>query len=157
MFKKESDLFGRSKSKIQNKDIKKLRVDIIKSCHLSEDEINDFFNKKESVTQVKLANRSIIYEVNDIPMFYDKEGRGDFYPTIFLLWKCPTALRNVIIHSPVSEFILNGADLMLPGIAYLKSKLIFIFIHSSSYLFLFNSFFVFCVINIHRFGRYEER
>lgn len=123
MFKKESDLLGRSKSKIQNKDIKKLRVDIIKSsCHISEDELNEFFNKKESVTQVKLVNRSILYEVNDIPMFYDKDDRNNFYPTIFLLWRFPSALRNIIIHSPVSEFILNGADLMLPGVAYLQSK-----------------------------------
>lgn len=121
MFKKEADLLGRSKSKIQNKDVKKLRTDIAKSCRLSEEELNEFFNKKESVTQAKLANRTIIYEVNDIPMFYDKEGRGNFYPTIFLLWRFPNAVRNVIVHSPVSEFILNGADLMLPGVAYLKS------------------------------------
>ena len=127
MFKKESDLFGRSKSKIQNKDIKKLRQDIIKSsCHITEEDLNEFFNKKEAVTQVKLANRSIIYEVNDIPMFYDKEGRNNFYPTIFLLWRFPNTLRNIIIHSPVSEFILNGADLMLPGVAYLKSKSLYV-------------------------------
>jgi translation initiation factor 2D len=38
------------------------------------------------------------------------------YPTVFALWKIPVMLPQVVIHSPVSTFVLRGADLMAPGI-----------------------------------------
>lgn len=98
-------------------------IEVLKQFQsLTENEINEFFNKKASVTVIKLASRSLIYTVNDIPLLFDKEGRNDLYPTVFFLWRFPHALRNIIIHSPVSDFILNGADLMLPGLASIKSK-----------------------------------
>jgi translation initiation factor 2D len=135
MFKKEKDLVQRSTTLLKNKEIKNLSCEILKQCtSLTETDTSEFFNKKVTVSVMKLASRTLIYSVNDIPMFYDKEGRNDLYPTIFFLWRFPHTLRNIIIHSPVSDFILNGADLMLPGLATIKSnELIIILFYEYSY------------------------
>ena len=94
MFKKENQLEERSRSKIQSKDIKKLRIDILKQFqNISEEELNEIINKKVDVVLWKLANRTNIYLVNDIPMLIDKEGRNILYPTVYWLWKFPFSLR----------------------------------------------------------------
>ena len=123
MLKKDKDLAQRSTTLLKNKEIKQLSSEILKQCtSLTETEISEFFNKKVTISVMKLATRTLIYSVNDIPMFYDKEGRNVLYPSIFFLWRFPHTLRNVIIHSPVSDFVMNGADLMLPGVATIKSN-----------------------------------
>ena len=123
MFKKDKDLAQRSTTLLKNKEVKNLCSEILKQCStLTESEISEFFNKKVTISVMKLATRTLIYSVNEIPMFYDKEGRNDLYPSIFFLWRFPHTIRNIIIHSPVSDFILNGADLMLPGVATIDSK-----------------------------------
>eukprot|EP00922_Rhytidocystis_sp_ex-Travisia-forbesii_P022786 GHVS01033383.1.p1 GENE.GHVS01033383.1~~GHVS01033383.1.p1 ORF type:complete len:713 (+),score=151.89 GHVS01033383.1:130-2268(+) len=37
-------------------------------------------------------------------------------PTVYALWKCPSALACIVTHAPVSAFVMNGADLFLPGL-----------------------------------------
>ena len=38
------------------------------------------------------------------------------YPTLSFLWHFPNILKTFVIYSPVSEYVLKGADLMLPGL-----------------------------------------
>ncbi|OMJ72847.1 hypothetical protein SteCoe_28616 [Stentor coeruleus] len=40
------------------------------------------------------------------------------FPTIYTLWKYPDLLPTIYIWSAVSSYIINGADLMWPGVAY---------------------------------------
>jgi translation initiation factor 2D len=118
MFKKDRDLSERSNSLLKNKEIRDLKANIVKQFIDVDDAIlNELFHKKSSVSQTKLASRTIIYSVDNIPLIFDKEGRSNLYPTIFFLWKFPRALKTFIVHPPVSQFILNGAALMLPGLA----------------------------------------
>lgn len=35
---------------------------------------------------------------------------------VYALWLVPEMLPTFVIHSPVSSFILKGADLMMPGV-----------------------------------------
>jgi translation initiation factor 2D len=121
MFKKNSDLNERTVCLLSNKDVKKLRTGLSKHLNLNEDEVKEIFDKKSNVTQIKLVSRTLVYLLNNTPVLFDKEGRNNIYPTLYLLWKYPHALRNVVIHGPVSPFIMNGADLMLPGLAVTKS------------------------------------
>jgi predicted ribosome-associated RNA-binding protein Tma20 len=58
----------------------------------------------------------------DIPLFFDVDGRNILYPTIFTLWKFPSLLPHVKIPSPVSSFLLRGADLMAPGVINLPGE-----------------------------------
>eukprot|EP00928_Gymnodinium_smaydae_P038878 TRINITY_DN26701_c0_g2_i1.p1 TRINITY_DN26701_c0_g2~~TRINITY_DN26701_c0_g2_i1.p1 ORF type:complete len:580 (-),score=135.25 TRINITY_DN26701_c0_g2_i1:194-1933(-) len=66
---------------------------------------------------VKLDNRCLLYSAGDsAPCFFDAEGRGELYPTLHTLWQHPYMMMELTIHPPVSKFVLNGADLMLPGV-----------------------------------------
>jgi translation initiation factor 2D len=35
---------------------------------------------------------------------------------VYTLWQVPMLLPSLTIHAPVSQFVLNGADVMLPGV-----------------------------------------
>ena len=127
MFKKDKDIDQRSSNVIKNKDFKKLKSDLLKQFSLSvlpssscrgitEESLAILFPPKCSITLTKFTSRTLVYSVDSVPLFFDVNGRCDFYPTIFALWKVPTLLPQVVIHSPVSTFVLRGADLMAPGL-----------------------------------------
>jgi translation initiation factor 2D len=44
-----------------------------------------------------------------------KAGGARLCPTLAALWLCPSLLPTVVVPPPVSEFLVGGADLMLPG------------------------------------------
>ena len=124
MFKKDKDLEQRTSNIIKNKDFKKLKLDILKQFPfdettgrgVTEDNLTNIFPSKCSITCTKLTSRTLLYSIDLIPYFIDLNGRCDLYPTVFALWKIPVMLPQVVIHSPVSTFVLRGADLMAPGI-----------------------------------------
>ena len=58
----------------------------------------------------------------EVPLIFDYEGRNVLYPTLFLLWKYPEVLPVIRIPSPVSTFLLRGADLMAPGVLNLPGE-----------------------------------
>jgi translation initiation factor 2D len=88
---------------------------------LKEEEVDVILNKNQ-FTRIVLASKTIIYAVGDIPYFYDVAGRNNIYPTLFTLWRFPHALRCFVIHAPVSEYVMKGADLMLPGLCTIAGK-----------------------------------
>ena len=51
-----------------------------------------------------------------VPAFVDRTGKGEVFPTLFVLWRVPESVRAVEIGSQVSPFLMNGADLMWPGV-----------------------------------------
>ena len=117
MFKKDRDLAERSRSLLKNKETKKLKeVFLTKFPRLKEAELDALIGK-EQFTRIYLATKTIVYSVGDVPYFIDVEGRNNIVPTVQLLWRLPHILRTFVIHAPVSEFVMNGADLMLPGLA----------------------------------------
>ena len=117
MFKKDRDLAERSRSLLKNKETKKLKeVFLTKFPRLTESELDTLVGK-EQFTRIYLATKTIIYSVGDVPLFIDVEGRNNIIPTVQCLWRLPRLLRTFVIHAPVSEFVMNGADLMLPGLA----------------------------------------
>jgi translation initiation factor 2D len=53
-----------------------------------------------------------------VAMIVDTSGKGDLFPTVHALWLLPGLLPQVFIkHAAVSQYIIGGADLMLPGVA----------------------------------------
>ncbi|CAG9310914.1 unnamed protein product [Blepharisma stoltei] len=80
--------------------------------------IND---KKVELKVAKIAgSKGKIYfrHQNDewVPILVDSNGKLDIFPTVFLLWDNPLLLPVIETWSGVSEAIINGADLMWPGI-----------------------------------------
>ena len=118
MFKKDRDLAERSRSLLKNKETRKLRDDILAKLPRLTPEQMDAILGKEQFLRIYLASKTIVYAVNDVPYFVDVEGRGPtIVPTVQCTWRVPTVLRCFVIHPPVSSYVLNGADLMLPGLA----------------------------------------
>jgi translation initiation factor 2D len=122
MFKKERDLAERSKTLLKNKEVRNLKADIVKKFqNVSEEELNAVIPNKADITVTKLANKTLLYSIGGVTLLFDIEGRGNLCPALPFLWRFPNALPTYVIHSPVSEFVLRGADLMIPGIC--KSKI----------------------------------
>lgn len=120
MFKKEKDLTERSHVVLKKNEIKALKAQIeaqfLQIDGDSTDMWSNLFSSKSTMFITKLASRTVVYSNPEAPLVFDREGRSQLLPTIMLLWRFPSLLLNIIIHPPVSAFLLNGADLMAPGI-----------------------------------------
>ncbi|KAH9126894.1 hypothetical protein AeMF1_002668 [Aphanomyces euteiches] len=110
-------------SRLKGKDVKKFRVDLLKSCSIDAN-ANVAWNilAKAEIVKIKLAapSRTVLYtDVTTNVLAFDVQGKGDVIPTVYLLWNEP-ALRELlpplVVHSPVSHYLLRGADPMLPGV-----------------------------------------
>ena len=98
---------------------------------------------------VKLATRALVYlhVPSKTPLFFDSDGRNKLFPTVYALWRvrrilaaggevttaaavegsarsaaCCGACPTLVVHPPVSKFVLNGADVMLPGARVLLAQ-----------------------------------
>lgn len=133
MFKKEP-VQERSKSLLKNKDIRTFRQALISAFpRLSggSDATKDAnpladapFLDKSQVSSSKLGSHGVLYSSPEGPIAFEPRD-GDIpgiVPSLYFLSLYPHALRRIEIHSPVSEYILNGADLMLPGVVSYECK-----------------------------------
>ena len=50
-----------------------------------------------------------------VPLFYQFRD-GPFYPTLRLLHKYPFMMKRVQVDHGAIKFVLNGADIMCPGL-----------------------------------------
>ena len=77
-----------------------------------------FPEEKCEVYQWKVESRLHVYAVNGEPLFVDTTGKLSQtpLPTIFTLWRSPELLPAFTVIPDVSRFVLNGADLMWPGV-----------------------------------------
>ena len=118
MFKKDKDLSERSRNLLKNKEVRTLKTTLLqKHPRLAEEQLSSLINNKTDVTSIKLASRTILYSIDNIVYFFDWEGRNILFPTLHCLWLFPDMLPTLTTYGPVSKFILNGADFMIPGIA----------------------------------------
>ena len=71
---------------------------------LSEEDLKELFPAKCQLVISKLSNRGQAYSLDDEPLFFDPEGRGDYLvPTIYALWRFPHILPTLYTHSQVSS------------------------------------------------------
>ena len=115
MFKKE--FTERSKGLLKNKETRNLQQLLLTQMKgLKQEELGQLFSGKAQVSQSRFGSKDVLYSTADGPIAFDIDGRNDLFPTIFFLSLFPTAIRVVEIHSMVSEYLMNGADLMMPGV-----------------------------------------
>lgn len=114
----------RSKSHIKNKEVRQLRKNILDHfSRLSSDQVSTLLVEKGNVSLAKLISKTVVYSVDNVPYFVDIQARNNLLPTIFILFQYPTMLRSFVVHSPVSEYLLNGADLMTPGVHHIEGQI----------------------------------
>ncbi|CAE7457989.1 EIF2D [Symbiodinium pilosum] len=115
MFKKGYAAQGQNL--LSKKDLKALKGQLVELFPSLDEKMLDEILPEGQAKVSKLDNRCLLYSCGDSPpAFFDAEGRGEFYPTLHTLWQFPHIMQELTIHPPVSKFVLNGADLMLPGV-----------------------------------------
>ena len=121
MFKKERDLAERSRTLLKNKEVRSFKSSLLQQLqNISEDELNAVIPNKASITLTKLATKTLLYSIENVVIAFDVGGRGSLFPALSFVWKFPLALPCFTIHSAVSEFVMKGADLMIPGLGALQ-------------------------------------
>ena len=127
MFRK--DFKSKGHTQVKSSDRKKLRQQLQETFPgvLTDDLLACIAptGKGEDFTACKLVlstgDDAIVYSTNKIPWFFVvEEPRSKterILPTVYFLWKCPDLLP-LKFHTPKPVFnkLLNGADLMLPGV-----------------------------------------
>ncbi|EDQ93099.1 uncharacterized protein MONBRDRAFT_22508 [Monosiga brevicollis MX1] len=74
---------------------------------------------KTQVELQKLQGHTSLYFVEGLPLFYTDQpknvGAPRFWPSLYLLQRCPQIVSNVVIFEGVGSKIIKGADLFTPG------------------------------------------
>ncbi|KAG8459839.1 hypothetical protein KFE25_014402 [Diacronema lutheri] len=116
-FRKE--LVVSAQAPVGKKDLKTLRKDVANAFpRLSLEQLDAVLPLTGEWNSLKLkTSGTVLYQLaGKPPAFFDLEGRGDLYPSLFTLWALPEMLDTLETHAPVSRPLLKGADLMLPGV-----------------------------------------
>ncbi len=124
MFKKEVN--ERSRALLKNKETRSFKQSLLdKFPKLQADDLSIILNSKAQVFVGKIGagTKDVLYSTADGPLVIDLNSSGDFVPTLFFLSICPNAVRCFEIFSPVSSYLLNGADLMMPGVCNMAGKI----------------------------------
>jgi translation initiation factor 2D len=123
MFRK--DFKSKGHTQVKSSDRKKLRQQLQQIYPILNDDLLSLIvplGKGEDFTSCKIllstGDDIVVYSTNKIPWFFiidDKIER--LFPTVYLLWKCPDLLPiKFHTHKHVFSKLINGADLMLPGL-----------------------------------------
>ncbi|XP_071453389.1 eukaryotic translation initiation factor 2D [Hetaerina americana] len=117
MFRKQFKI--KSHSQVKGSERKKIRSEIGEHfCQLTDEDLNNLFPNKESITTMKIVTHCgqsvVVYAVDKIPVVFEVEKV--MYPTVYMLWKFPDLLHTFTTHPEVFAKLVGGADLMLPGV-----------------------------------------
>jgi len=114
MFKKT---FKVSKhNELSKKDTKKLKQQLEKD--FDPVSIENLFANCKKVFKAQLAGtKTQIFFADEIPIFFDTDGRNNVFPTLYTLNEYPRFSKALHIHEAVQRYVLNGADLMWPGVS----------------------------------------
>ncbi|KAF8056147.1 Eif2d [Scenedesmus sp. PABB004] len=108
--------------KVSGADRKKLRRSLERALRLGPDSdaLEALLPAKAGdleLAKLPAPSRAVLYLLDGRPVLLDASGKGDLSPTVMGLWAAPGALPVVLLrHHAVSRFILQGADVMLPGV-----------------------------------------
>ena len=115
MFKKSFTV--QAQHLLSKKVLKKFKGQIVEQFPALEEKVLDQVLPNDQVKVLQLDNGCLLYHVGDgSPLFIDVEARGELFPTLQMLWQHLDIMQEVTIHPQVSHYVVNGADLMLPGI-----------------------------------------
>ena len=107
-------------SSIRSSDLRKLKNIILTLYNIDNNNLLNIIPLKSNIIKQKINNNInliTISELDDlkvnIPIFIDINNK--IIPTLYTIWKCPTILPVLYVRLAVFEFIMQGADIMLPG------------------------------------------
>lgn len=85
--------------------------------------LDHFFPKKTKTTNAKCAGHIyILASQSGIPLFFQTRN-GEFFPTLRILHKYPFLLPVLKVDRGAIKHVINGADVMLPGLKSNKATI----------------------------------
>ena len=94
------------KKQLNNKDVKEINGQLKQQYRLQ-----DFFDKQEQLFEVHDKEQRYLKKDNEIIFFFHKQ----WIPTIKLLLR-KQLLKTITVDKGAIKFVVNGADIMRPGI-----------------------------------------
>ena len=95
--------------------------DLVEEVELGKNVPNRKKKQQQIQKQQQRASQDVqtfnVITVDDIPMFFTIEKEEIYFPTIFALQIAPNLVDTIYISQPVSHYMLQGADLMKPGVS----------------------------------------
>ena len=134
MFRK--DFKSKGYTQVKSSERKKLRQQIQQTFPILNNDLLSLIiptGKGEDFTLCKLLlstdDNVLVYSTNKMPWFFIIEEQNNqierILPTVYLLWKCPDLLTlKFHTHKQVFHKLINGADLMLPGLILPSGRVI---------------------------------
>jgi len=115
MFKKPFKVSGYNA--IAGKDKKKLKIDVSKifNPEVVETIFKDETNEKIFASKLQ-GSKIIIYANEKYPIFIDATSKGDYFPSLYLVFAYPDLIEAIEINPGVESFLAKGANLMWPGV-----------------------------------------
>ncbi|XP_067096201.1 eukaryotic translation initiation factor 2D isoform X1 [Osmerus mordax] len=109
----------KSNTVIKGSDRRKLKTDIAAAFpSLSAEEVSELVPNKEELNVVKVyahkGDAVTLYVLHKNPMFFEVDKH--LFPTVYTLWRYPSALPTFMTWPAVLQKLIGGADLMLPGV-----------------------------------------
>lgn len=101
--------------KLSGKDVKKLVADLQR--HHEPDAVSALLTKKElSLRKTSGGVTAKLYCEGAAVLLFEVGATLRPLPTLQALWRQPSLLTALVVPAPVSEYLINFADLMTPGI-----------------------------------------
>ena len=121
------ELQTKAEQKLSTKEVSKLQSDVQESLHQANGAATALLPKKD-VTLRRCPSGSAqtrLYLRQGTAVLFEPAGStGPPLPTLVALWHHEISLPALVVPQPVSEFVLSGADLMLPGIIAADERLL---------------------------------
>ncbi len=102
----------KSRNVLSNKENKQLVVDLL---NVLGEQAQTFFNKKDKLEKIKTDKGTFVVKEKKIWLF---QWKNQFFPSIHCLRESKLLVHKVVVDVGAIKFVLNGADIMFPGIVY---------------------------------------
>ncbi|TPX49312.1 hypothetical protein SeLEV6574_g01568 [Synchytrium endobioticum] len=115
----------KSRSAVKSSDRRKLRAEVLSLfSSINDEQLSTLLPSKETKDEFELASMKFITSGGDQGVVYFIDSQPSFFrldshpllPTVYTLLKFPTMIHTIMTHGPVLQRLIQGADLMLPGV-----------------------------------------
>ncbi|KAF8456744.1 hypothetical protein BDZ91DRAFT_745286 [Kalaharituber pfeilii] len=120
MFKK--GVTASSKTKVKSSVQRNLRAKLVEHFPLLEPHIDEVFPKKSDLGLIKAQDKTSLYAVGNEVLFFQTSD-DTIYPHLKLVHKFPQCFPTLQVDRGAIRFILDGAQLMCPGLTSPGAKL----------------------------------
>ena len=120
MFKKPFKIS--QKHNLNGKDFKKLKKDI--TGYFDKEAVKGLFSEMKTLQVNKIEKcKVVIFKDSEDPLLVDLNSKGEYFPTIYAVFRFPLIVPVIFKLKPgVESFLYKGANLMWPGVMAISTN-----------------------------------